>query len=400
MPTCCICKRNKRRLKFQTEHIAICVECVNLLNAQPSNPVKSAENWFFEKLKRGIERRANKDLQSNVPRKMQKGLDALNNLDAVALDRLHGWITRLLDRDKTGRVEFKIMRAHRRGLLRREGKTDYPGNWDEVAQKIRQRDGYICQDCGATETTLDVHHIVYLSNHGTNQRSNLITLCRQCHEEEHGRPLGFGNPTPAPDLQATPSKPATPDVVVATPDVAKRPQSQPLAPVDPVPVPVTKAAAPPPQPPRPTIATPLPPPAPDPPLDTPQSRPQTAPQPAPAPPPPDLRERYRRIALLELHSGQTVPALWKMALDAAAADPEKAKAHYAYLRVDYLERGIKLPPLQDTGPDSGQEMQLATQSDSSEKTSPVALFLLLVPVLIAPVLLLLFWLLMLLDFSK
>jgi HNH endonuclease len=68
-----------------------------------------------------------------------------------------------------------------------DGFADYRGNWLEVAQKIRKRDGKKCRFCGTADKELHVHHIVYLSHHGTNQQHNLITLCKPCHESEHGR---------------------------------------------------------------------------------------------------------------------------------------------------------------------------------------------------------------------
>ncbi|MDA7087121.1 HNH endonuclease [Pseudomonas sp. SA3-5] len=187
MPTCRICQHTFKSLKFQTEHIDICTRCVNTLNESPE-PAKNAEARFAEKLARGMLRNAEHDLKSDEEWKRRKAQQTLANIDAAVAAKLHDWITQLLAKSSNSTRDFKIMRAHRRALLRMEGRSDYRDrNWKEVAQRIRRRDGFKCMECGATNTTLDVHHIIYLSHHGTNQQNNLITLCRKCHETEHDR---------------------------------------------------------------------------------------------------------------------------------------------------------------------------------------------------------------------
>lgn len=188
MPECQICKHDFKKLKFSTEHIKICTRCVNSLNESPE-PASSAQARFAEMLKRGMERNAQRDLQSDDAWKQLKARKTLKDLDAAVADRLHDWITSLLKKAENSTRDFKIMRAHRRGLLRMDGFTDYPGGWRDVARSIRIRDGMCCTACGTSDRLLDVHHIVYLSKHGTNQQHNLITLCRTCHESEHGRIL-------------------------------------------------------------------------------------------------------------------------------------------------------------------------------------------------------------------
>lgn len=186
MPNCRICQHSFATLKFNTEHIGICTRCVNTLNDSPE-PAANAEQRFAEKLARGMLRNAERDLQSPEEWKRQKAQKVRNNLDGEVAAALHNWITRLLEAPGNSTRDFKIMRAHRRGLLRLEGFAKYPSNWTDIARKIRHRDGYQCKVCGCTDSTLDVHHIIYLSHHGTNQQSNLITLCRRCHEVEHDR---------------------------------------------------------------------------------------------------------------------------------------------------------------------------------------------------------------------
>ena len=50
---------------------------------------------------------------------------------------------------------------------------------------VLNRDKYTCQHCKTKQGTLEVHHIVFRSNGGSDEPDNLITLCRQCHRELH-----------------------------------------------------------------------------------------------------------------------------------------------------------------------------------------------------------------------
>lgn len=79
--------------------------------------------------------------------------------------------------------------------------SDYPSDWDSRRHDIYERDGYQCQNCGAKggshgSTELHAHHIVPKSKGGTHKRSNLISLCRDCHNAIHGdsqAPTSFRN---------------------------------------------------------------------------------------------------------------------------------------------------------------------------------------------------------------
>ena len=49
------------------------------------------------------------------------------------------------------------------------------------------RDNYKCQHCKgkSKDSKLEVHHIVYKSNGGSDEQENLITLCNSCHYKLH-----------------------------------------------------------------------------------------------------------------------------------------------------------------------------------------------------------------------
>jgi 5-methylcytosine-specific restriction endonuclease McrA len=88
----------------------------------------------------------------------------------------------------------------------------YPGGspnspeWRQLERRIYGRDHYRCVRCGregrfpkrrpgqpfvatGPYVGLHVHHIQPLSKGGSNDSSNLQTLCKQCHEQAHGRSL-------------------------------------------------------------------------------------------------------------------------------------------------------------------------------------------------------------------
>ncbi|MEZ4397667.1 MAG: HNH endonuclease signature motif containing protein [Candidatus Krumholzibacteriia bacterium] len=59
-----------------------------------------------------------------------------------------------------------------------------------LRRKILARDGHRCQGPGCTSTRyLEVHHRKPRANGGTNDPSNLITLCSACHQLHHARGL-------------------------------------------------------------------------------------------------------------------------------------------------------------------------------------------------------------------
>ena len=52
---------------------------------------------------------------------------------------------------------------------------------------VLTRDGYICQHCKgkSKDTRLEVHHIIFRSQNGSDEEANLVTLCKTCHDALH-----------------------------------------------------------------------------------------------------------------------------------------------------------------------------------------------------------------------
>ena len=52
-------------------------------------------------------------------------------------------------------------------------------------EAVLHRDNYTCQCCGKRNCRLEVHHIKFRRNGGTDDEENLITLCEDCHKGVH-----------------------------------------------------------------------------------------------------------------------------------------------------------------------------------------------------------------------
>ena len=52
-------------------------------------------------------------------------------------------------------------------------------------EAILYRDNYTCQCCGKKNCRLEVHHVKFRSNGGTDDEGNLLTLCEDCHKGVH-----------------------------------------------------------------------------------------------------------------------------------------------------------------------------------------------------------------------
>jgi HNH endonuclease len=60
-----------------------------------------------------------------------------------------------------------------------------PGAYAILRTEILEHDGWRCQKCGCSKN-LDVHHATRRSALGDDAETNLITLCRACHQILHG----------------------------------------------------------------------------------------------------------------------------------------------------------------------------------------------------------------------
>ena len=63
--------------------------------------------------------------------------------------------------------------------------------FSNTREMVLNRDNYTCQYCKGKhkDGKLEVHHIIYRSNCGSNDENNLITLCHTCHRLLHSRDI-------------------------------------------------------------------------------------------------------------------------------------------------------------------------------------------------------------------
>ena len=52
-------------------------------------------------------------------------------------------------------------------------------------EAVLHRDNYTCQCCGKKNCQLQTHHIIFRSRGGSDDESNMITLCKECHKGVH-----------------------------------------------------------------------------------------------------------------------------------------------------------------------------------------------------------------------
>lgn len=59
--------------------------------------------------------------------------------------------------------------------------------FENTKAMVLNRDGYTCQNCKGKhkDSKLEVHHIVFRSQGGSDEEGNLITLCHTCHKNLH-----------------------------------------------------------------------------------------------------------------------------------------------------------------------------------------------------------------------
>jgi 5-methylcytosine-specific restriction endonuclease McrA len=62
--------------------------------------------------------------------------------------------------------------------------------YDQLRQRVLERDGWRCQACGAM-TNLEVHHAEFRSQQGHDTEDNLVTLCSECHKRTHVQARGW-----------------------------------------------------------------------------------------------------------------------------------------------------------------------------------------------------------------
>ena len=100
-------------------------------------------------------------------------------------------------------------------VYRKKAKDTMAQNWLKIRQTILHRDNYVCLCCDRKFLIkeLTVHHVIPRSEGGADDPSNLVTLCKPCHDLVEVS----GSRSIVDILALTPAEvPAEPGVVVNT----------------------------------------------------------------------------------------------------------------------------------------------------------------------------------------
>jgi len=89
---------------------------------------------------------------------------------------------------ETGTFDTQLMKHEGESFNRHWGYQKGPNyGFENTKAMVKNRDNYTCQYCKGKhrDSKLEVHHIVFRSNNGSDEQENLITLCHTCHQAVH-----------------------------------------------------------------------------------------------------------------------------------------------------------------------------------------------------------------------
>jgi len=84
-------------------------------------------------------------------------------------------------------AQFDIQKINNPEISGKEYQQGLTLGYSNVKEYVLFRDNHECQYCKgkSKEGRLEVHHIIFRSNGGSNKQDNLITLCKTCHDKLH-----------------------------------------------------------------------------------------------------------------------------------------------------------------------------------------------------------------------
>ena len=74
--------------------------------------------------------------------------------------------------------------ASPRSLVKNWGQGRGGRPWRRLKAEIHKRDDWTCKCCGRVTTELELDHIVNVAQGGTDDESNLQSLCVPCHKKK------------------------------------------------------------------------------------------------------------------------------------------------------------------------------------------------------------------------
>lgn len=116
------------------------------------------------------------------------GCELIYTVDNTAMYRGKRWCG---SDDCKNIIDTKVKHSNYKKKMRKiENGTYRSGVTPEIRKYILNRDSYCCGKCKSSysdDRMMQVHHIIPVSEGGTDVRSNLITLCKWCHTDIHER---------------------------------------------------------------------------------------------------------------------------------------------------------------------------------------------------------------------
>lgn len=84
------------------------------------------------------------------------------------------------------KIDEKVKSFNRKKKLKSKLKGKYrKGVPKDLRKIVIERDNSTCQKCYVYMSTIEIHHIVPVSDGGLDDVSNLICLCGKCHSDIH-----------------------------------------------------------------------------------------------------------------------------------------------------------------------------------------------------------------------
>lgn len=187
---CAVC-RSARPVRFATPRVRLCQWCITMLGGGAPFDITSMERVIWRSRTGEPEPRA--FLHHVLNRHM------LNEVISRRMIALH-----LPSSEKNhGKDWLRVMRAYHLGILSGGARLSRPPDdvWEVIARDVRRQDRMRCLICGKMNEVLHVHHMIPLSEYGTNHSRNLVTLCYSCHRAQHPN-INFSIDTPV-DAETT-----------------------------------------------------------------------------------------------------------------------------------------------------------------------------------------------------
>lgn len=132
-------------------------------------------NWIRPKLFRFLNRRREKGWQTPTARHLLQFLEGIAQrlpIIEVCLEYAH----------------FDIQKLENPQIQGSEYQSGKQKSYANAQSYVLCRDRHTCQMCEKKQGVLEVHHVIWRSEGGSDRPDNLITLCAKCHEKTHRDP--------------------------------------------------------------------------------------------------------------------------------------------------------------------------------------------------------------------